>query len=429
MVNWPAVRLDEIKADKKHALNGGPFGSKLISRDYVEHGVPVIRGTNIADDRYFSYENLVFVTEKKADELHANNAHPGDLIFTQRGTLGQIGVIPEDSPYQRYVISQSQMKLTVNELKIDPLYLYHYFRSPETVQQIKNLAISSGVPHINLAILRNFAVPLPPLDTQRRIAAVLSVHDDLIENNTQRIAALTAAAQALYREWFVEMRFPSHEFSRWWESKLGQIPSGWKVMKFGDLPIEIIDGDRSSRYPKRDELTPEGVLFLNTKVIQNNRLALENAHFISHEKYRQISKGRLEPLDIVLTTRGSIGRVALFNSQQYSSGIINAQMLILRAKQQVISPFYLYYFLLSNSFQHAVNNFASGAAQPQIPIRDLREIETVYPRHPLQQGFADIIASQENLIKKLQYRNHLLSEARDLLLPRLISGELSADEL
>ena len=104
---WAEVSIAELQAAKRWALNGGPFGSKLVSRDYVEVGVPVIRGANLPNEKRFAFDDFVFVSEEKADELLANNAHPGDVVFTQRGTLGQVGIIPEDSPFPRFVDRKS----------------------------------------------------------------------------------------------------------------------------------------------------------------------------------------------------------------------------------------------------------------------------------------------------------------------------------
>ena len=238
------MMLDEIKAAKKYALNGGPFGSKLVTNDYIPEGVPVIRGTNLSKDTYFSFEDLVFVSEEKADELKPNNAHPGDIIFTQRGTLGQVGIIPKICKYKRFVISQSQMKLTVDEIKTDSYFIYYYFRNPNTIQRIKNLAFSSGVPHINLQVLREFEIELPPLPTQRKIAAILSAYDDLIENNTRRIKILEEMASALYREWFVNFRFPGHEKVRMEESELGPKPEGWEVVKVDSILKRLKAGNK-----------------------------------------------------------------------------------------------------------------------------------------------------------------------------------------
>lgn len=226
MLDWPRTKLVDLAAPKKWALNGGPFGSKLVSKDYVESGVPVIRGGNLPDGTRFSFDDLVFVSEDKADNLLANNAHPGDIIFTQRGTLGQVGIIPANGPYRRYVISQSQMKLTVDETKANREFLYYFFRCPATVQQIVSHSLVAGVPHINLDILRNWEIPLPPLPIQRRISAILSGYDNLIENNTRRIQILEQMAQALYREWFVNFRFSGYATVKLVDSTAGKIPQG-----------------------------------------------------------------------------------------------------------------------------------------------------------------------------------------------------------
>jgi type I restriction enzyme S subunit len=210
VAEWRKSKLVEVAAKKRWALNGGPFGSKLTTKHYTNSGVPVIRGINLSDGTRFSFEDFVWVSEEKADELLPNNAHPGDLVFTQRGTIGQVGLIPVDAPFRRFVISQSQMKLSPDPAQADALFLYYYFSSPGTVKAMENLAFSAGVPHINLEILRNFEVPLPPLTLQRRIAGILSAYDELIENGRRRIRILEAMARARYRAWFVRFSFPGH---------------------------------------------------------------------------------------------------------------------------------------------------------------------------------------------------------------------------
>lgn len=107
---WSDATVSEIASSSRNALVGGPFGSNLVSRDYVDHGVPVIRGQNMGE-RWVSGE-FVYVTPEKAQSLEANRAHPGDIVFTQRGTLGQVCLVPGE-PFDRYLVSQSQMKLTL----------------------------------------------------------------------------------------------------------------------------------------------------------------------------------------------------------------------------------------------------------------------------------------------------------------------------
>ncbi len=132
---WQLAKLDDLKAASRYSFVGGPFGSNLTRDDYVaEPGVPVIRGTNLGGDTgQFVDDDFVYVTEEKADSLVQNLAYPGDLVFTQRGTLGQVAEIPSTANHGRYVVSQSQMKLTVDGAKAIPRFVYYYYRSPRAV--------------------------------------------------------------------------------------------------------------------------------------------------------------------------------------------------------------------------------------------------------------------------------------------------------
>ena len=157
--DFQMVLIEDIAADVKNAIVGGPFGSNLVGRDYVGSGVPVIRGGYMGE-RYLSGD-FAFVTEEKATELAANIAKPGDLVFTQRGTLGQVSLIP-NGQFEKYVVSQSQMKLTPDDSLADPTFLYYVFRSPAQLNYIAQNAIQTGVPHTNLGILKSTPIDLPP---------------------------------------------------------------------------------------------------------------------------------------------------------------------------------------------------------------------------------------------------------------------------
>ena len=148
---WRECTVGEIAAPVRNALVGGPFGSNLVSRDYVEAGVPVIRGQNMGG-RWVAGE-FAYVSEAKANALDANLARPGDVVFTQRGTLGQVSVVPPGKS-DRYLVSQSQMKLTVNREVADPLFIYYVFSTAEQQEYIRQNAIQTGVPHTNFGILR-----------------------------------------------------------------------------------------------------------------------------------------------------------------------------------------------------------------------------------------------------------------------------------
>jgi type I restriction enzyme S subunit len=232
-MSWPTVTLDSIKAKLPYACVGGPFGSNLTSKHYVDEGVPVIRGQNLGGPGCFDEKGFVFVTPAKADKLRPNLAFRGDVLFTQRGTLGQVGLIPDDSKYDRYVVSQSQMKLTVDPNRADARYVYQYFRLESTIQEILNRTITAGVPHINLGILKSFEIPLPPLPDQQAIAEFAQAYDDLIATNQRRIALLEDAARRIYREWFVHLRFPGHESV----PVKGGVPAGWGIKRLQQSPM------------------------------------------------------------------------------------------------------------------------------------------------------------------------------------------------
>ncbi len=180
-----------------------------------------------------------------------------------------------------------------------------------------------------------------------------------------------------------------------------------RTKKIKHLPITIIDGDRSSRYPKRSEFREKGVLFLNTTKILQNRLDLTEANFVSPEKFDEIKKGRLQRLDIVMTTRGSIGKVALVDFDP-PKGLINAQMLILRADGETINQKCLFYQTCSEDFQAKLKNFASGSAQPQIPIIDLKEVEVAVADLPTQRQIAAILSAYDDLIENNTLRIKIL---------------------
>ena len=408
---WPTVRLSELQASKRYALNGGPFGSKLVSSDYVPEGVPVIRGTNLPEHSRFSTSDLVFVSELKADELLPNNAHPGDLVFTQRGTLGQVGLIPRTSAFSRFVISQSQMKLTVDERKADAGFLYYYFRAPRTVKQIHNLAFSTGVPHINLDILRNFEVTLPPLPVQKRIRTFLSAYDDLIENNTRRIRILEEMAQAIYREWFVHFRFPGHKKVKLVPSPLGAIPEGWEAKKLGEV-CDIVMGQspKSEFYNEQGDGLPfhQGVTDFGL-------------HFPEDRVYCTVQNRIAEAGDILFSVRAPVGRINVTLGR-----IVIGRGLCAIRNQKRNQVFTLHQ--LKERFAEE-DTMGGGTIFKAVTKEEVHGIGFLQPSREILQSFEDRCHSMDRLIEFLTQKNTNLRTTRDLLLPKLISGEVDVSAL
>ena len=423
MEGWHRYKILEIADTNRWSLNGGPFGSNLTTKDYIESGVPVIRGINLPDDKRFSFEEFVWVSEEKADVLIANNAHPGDLVFTQRGTVGQVGLIPKDSLYRRFVISQSQMKLTPNQSIADELYLYYLFTSEAVVKEIKNLSFSSGVPHINLDILRNFEIELPPLNLQHRIASILSAYDDLIENNQRRIRILEDMARSLYREWFVKFRFPGHEKVRMVRSPLGDIPEGWEHTTFAQAAV-FENGDRGSNYPSGSDFVDEGIPFINAGHLVDGAVDPSNMNYILAEKFGQLRSGKIREGDLLYCLRGSPGRIA--RTAGILRGAIASSLVIIRPSEHTNEEF-LYYTLAGEVGKRMATELDNGVAQPNVSVGSVQKYPLLLPPIDLLREFATLIEPIWRHLAILRGQLSNLRKQRDLLLPRLMSGQIDME--
>jgi type I restriction enzyme, S subunit len=407
LVKWPVVRLAELAAPGKGSIAGGPFGSDLVSSDYVPEGVPVIRGVNLPKDKRLSVEGLVFVSEAKADSLHLNCAHAGDLIFTQRGTLGQVGLIPSDSPYPRFLISQSQMKMTVDREKADPLYLYHYFRLPSTVQYIENHALQAGVPHINLGILRKLEIVAPPMELQRKIAAILSVYEDLIANNQRRIALLEGMADEIYREWFIRKRFPGAAAT----AIIKGVPLGWKVEK---LPVVAnitygfpFAGDRFNdvglgKPIVRIRDVPRGTSDFFTDQIGPEKCVVKAGDFL-------------------------VGMDGEFHMNHWAGGEswLVQRVCKIAAKEERLRAYLA--LALRAPIKHYEQTIV-GATVGHLGAKHLTAIDILIPPESLTEGLYGLNSLLDQKIA-LARQCLLLADLRDALLPRLISGKLKLDHL
>ena len=240
--DWACPSIGELAAKRPNAIVGGPFGSDLISKDYVAVGVPVVRGQNMS--RHYVSGEFVFVSNSKAKSLQSNKARPDDIIFTQRGTLGQVSLVPS-RPFVEYIVSQSQMKLTLNTNIASAEYVYQYFCSAEGQKQILESAIQTGVPHTNLSILRRYRVPVPPTRyEQQAIAEALSDADALIESLQQLITKKRQIKQGTMQTLLTgKQRLPGFEIKHGYkQTEVGVLPEEWEVECLGALARGIYRG-------------------------------------------------------------------------------------------------------------------------------------------------------------------------------------------
>lgn len=372
----------------------------------------MIRGANLATPGgAFLDADFVYVSEKKAEELKGHLAFPGDLVFTQRGTLGQVARIPEDARFSRYVLSQSQMKITVDEETADPDFVFFHFCSPWAQEYIRQHAITTGVPHINLAILREFPIPLPPRSTQGRIAAALRPLYDKIELNRKMNRTLEEIAQTLFRAWFVDFEGETDLV----ESEPGPIPRGWEVGGLEDI-AEFLNGVACQRYHSSDE----GEVLRVIKIRELRSGFSESSDLVSREELP--SQYEVEDGDILFSWSGSL-EVKIWSEGR---GALNQH--IFKVTPIAVPRWFVYFWLLE--FLPEFRHIAASKATTMGHIRrgHLQEARLpVPPKSALERADAVIGPLLDRfLLNELQSRT--LSDLRDTLLPKLISGEIRIPE-
>jgi len=194
---WRVLTVQELQSNVPNATAAGPFGSKLGRKDYVSEGVPVIRGGNLRVGGGFIDGDFVYVTVEKAETLRSSMARAGDVVVTQRGTLGQSALIPPNAKFDEYVVSQSQMKLTCNQDLVLPIVIYMQLALPEGIQRVLNMATGAGVPHINLGMFREMDMVVPPVSLQHKYFEHVAPYLELAKNLREQNVVLRHARDLL----------------------------------------------------------------------------------------------------------------------------------------------------------------------------------------------------------------------------------------
>ncbi|MGY0196573.1 restriction endonuclease subunit S [Leptothrix sp. BB-4] len=315
----------DIAAKRANATVGGPFGSDLVAKDYVDSGVPVIRGQNMGQ-RFVSGE-FAFVTSAKARALQANVAKPSDLVFTQRGTLGQVALVPA-APYEEYLISQSQMKLTVDFKVAAPGYIYQYFASALGQKQILNSAIQTGVPHTNLGILRSYAIPLPRrLAEQEAIASALTDADALIDSLEQLLTKKRQVKQGAMQELLTGRR------------RLLQGEAAWRRTPLGSLGKW--SGGMTPSMARIDYWSPAQVPWLSSGDLKTTQLS-ESAKFVSKAAVRDGATTVVPAKSVVFVMRSGILRKYLPVGITLNPMAINQDLKAIQPTTEVAAEFLLH---------------------------------------------------------------------------------------
>jgi type I restriction enzyme S subunit len=416
------VRLSELAAEK--GLVGGPFGSSLGNKDYVPSGVPVIRGKNLGGPGRFNSSNFVYVTPDKVDrELARNTAKPGDVVFTQRGTLGQVGLVPE-VPYDMYVISQSQMRLRVDPRRADARYIYYCFRDPKMLQQIQSRAIVTGVPHINLGILGDIPVPNRSLRDQRAIADALSTLDDKLDADRTSIRL----ADELLTTVFQQLAAPALANL----SEDDPLPSGWKSDRLESVLAVLETGQR----PRGGVgMYKTGIPSLGAEsIVGLAHYDYSKVKFVPAEFFEGMNRGIIKDRDVLLYKDG--GRPGDFEPHvsllgdgfPFSTFCINEHVYRLRAREPMSQEF-LYYWLSSEPILDEMRRRGTGVAIPGLNSTAVKDLPIDIPPNEILEKFTTLAQPIVSFALATARESRLLTLLRDALLPGLLSGELCIREM
>lgn len=369
-------------------------------------GIPFVTISNIKDNS-FDFTNCMHVPQSYYDNLLAKRKpQKGDILYSVVGSFGIPVLIKENVKFtfQRHIAI-----LRPNPHIVEPAYMYYSMLSKEFFLQADAAAIGAAQRTISLSSLQNLTINLPDLPTQRRIASILSAYDDLIENNRRQIKLLEEAAQRLYREWFVELRFPGHESVK----VVDGVPEGWMKGTVDNI-VKLLSG-----YPfKSSEYVSSGKYRLITiKNVKDGEFSPDNVDYIDQLPDKVPSHCILTEGDILLSLTGNIGRVCIVNGYNY---LLNQRV----AKLQTLHPAYAYCMFRSKEMLNKMTALSNGVAQQNLsPIR-AEKIRILIPSSNLLFQFKNIV---EPIISQIILLNNQITfacEARDRLLPELMGREI-----
>jgi type I restriction enzyme S subunit len=407
-VKWEAKALNELgfvgRGKSKHRprdaehLYGGPY--PFIQTGDVKH----------ADLCVTEYSQ----TYSDAGLAQSKMWPAGTLCITIAANIAETAILGMDACFPDSVIG-----FVADESKSDARFIKYKF---DTIRR-QYQQVSQGVAQDNLSLekLLSFKLTVPPPQTQRRIGAILSAYDDLIENNRRRMRLLEDAARLLYQEWFVRLRFPGHERVR---IKDG-VPEGWERRTLADSCASLEDGDCVE---SKDQGGEDYRLLQISNIGVGEFVETGNFRYVTEETFKRLNCRQVLPRHILISRMPKpIGRAWLVTEMPWRM-VTAVDVAILVSDDVMVDGYFLAYHLNSPASISFCERRASGATRPRIARRDLAELPVPVPPVSLQREFREVVEPTVTLRAKLYGFNDKLRAARDLLLPRLMNGEVEVQE-
>lgn len=385
----------------------------------VKSGIPYLTAKNITKNG-ISYSNIDFISEETYEKYFKEKSNAltkpqkNDILYSIIGSIGGVYCVKDE----KIGISSSVAIIRANSELIFPQYLAYFLKSKFFEAQVQ--AIKGGVAQGFMSIekLKNVNILYPKnLDYQAKIVSILSAYDDLIESKQKQIKLLEEAAQRLYKEWFVDLRFPGYENT----PIIDGVPEGWNHIYLENVISKITTGLN----PRKNFVLGNGNnYYVTIKNMRNNNVYLdEKCDRIDDEAIIKINKrSNLQIGDILFSGIGTMGRVYLVNNPT-NNWNVSESVFTLRANNK-ISKELLYLILLSDNVQKYCDQHAHGVAQRGIRMADLKAYKFVLPSKNIIENFTKIIKPIINKIQNLNVQIVDATKARDRLLTKLMSGEI-----
>lgn len=420
---WKTKRLKELPL----MFVDGDRSSRYPKRsEFVSEGILFLNAESIKDG-LVNLEAANYISPEKFSTIKKGRLQKGDVLLTMRGNgVGQVAFfagIPSTG-----IINAQMLILRSDCDALNSRFFYYLLFTPFYFARLRGLATGSAQPQLSITSLRELEISIPQAEEQKKIAAILSAYDDLIENNLRRIKILEEMAQTLYREWFVKFRFPGHKKVKMVDSPLGKIPEGWEVAILGDVLADLESGSR----PKGG-IDPDarGVPSIGAEnIIGLGRYDYSKEKFVTREFFNKMNRGHVQSRDVLLYKDGAqIGRKSMFRDGfPHKECCINEHAFILRTNGRC-SQNYLFFWLDQPEMTQNIINLNANAAQPGINQSGVHGLSILLPPAPMSQKAEQVLEPILGMLFNLAKKNNILRQTRDLLLPKLISGELDVSEL
>lgn len=363
-------------------------------------GFPLVRTPNIGKGRLI-YSGMHRVSEEVYNQRNARAVpQKDDLIFAREATAGNVALIQKD---EKVCLGQRTVLIRPDKSKVNPAYLTYTLLAPKQQYNLLSTANGATVAHVNLPTIRNLKLDIPNIETQHRIASILSRYDSLIENYQKQIKLLEEAAQRLYKEWFVDLHFPGHENTK----IVDGVPEGWEKKTLSDISSIIMGQSPKSEFYNTDG---NGLPFHQGVGSYGYRFVVDNIYSTSFTRIA-------EPNSILFSVRAPVGRLNITKNRI----VIGRGLAAINHKMGCQS--YLYYLLKEKFFKD--NIIGNGAIFASISKDELYNQVFVIPSDEMVMRYDAIANKIDQNIQYVDSQICLLTEARDRLLPKLMSGEIA----